>query len=106
MRNVLFSVARLEFIGSGKFMVAGRNCRDELRRGDRLALRNGCGAEHIELDVDEITTYSRTVTEISHGMTAGSFFSNDLGSHFRMDSEQRLAVKMLERKPTYLSLIH
>ena len=83
----MFTVGRLEFIGSGKFLVGGRNCRDELRRGDRLKLKNGCGAEHIEVVVDEITMYNRTVIEVSHGMTAGLFFSNDLAPHFRLDSE-------------------
>ena len=87
MRSVLFTVGRLEFVGSGKFMVGGRNCQDELRRGDRLTLRKGCGAEQIEVVVDGITMYNRTVTEVSHGMTAGLFFSNDLAPHFRLDSE-------------------
>jgi len=46
MRSDLSTVGRLEFVGSGKFMLGGRNYRDELRRGDRLTLRKGCGAEH------------------------------------------------------------
>jgi hypothetical protein len=87
MRTVLFTVERLEFIGSGKFMVGGRNCRDELRRGDRLRLTKGCGSEEIEVQVDEITMYNRTVTDVAHSMTAGLFFSNDLAGHFRLGSE-------------------
>ncbi len=87
MRNVLFTVGRLEHVGWGKFMVGGRNCRDELRRGDRLTLRKGCGADHIEVVVDEIRMYNRTVTQVSPGYTAGLFFSNDLAPHFRLDSE-------------------
>ncbi len=87
MRSVLFTVGRLEHVGSGKFVVGGRNCRDELRRSDRLTLRNGCGADHVEVTIDEITVYNRTVREVSHGLTAGLLFSNDLARHFRLDSE-------------------
>jgi hypothetical protein len=87
MRSVLFTVGRLEFVGSGKFLVAGRNCSDELRRGDRLRLRNGCGSEQIEVLVDEIKAYDRTITEVGSGMTAGLFFSNDFAPHFRLGSE-------------------
>ena len=87
MRSVLFTVGRLEFIGSGKFLVGGRNCGDELRHGDGLKLRNGCGSEQIEVLVDEIKAYDRTATEVPSGMTAGLLFSNDLAPHFRLGSE-------------------
>ena len=87
MRSVLFTVGRLEFIGSGKFLVGGRNCRDELRCGDRLKLKNGCGSGQIEVLVDEIEAYDRRVTEVGSGMTAGLFFSSDLAPHFRLGSE-------------------
>jgi hypothetical protein len=75
MRSVLFTVGRLEFVGSGKFLVGGRNCRDELRRGDRLKLKNGCGTDGIEVLVDEIKAYDSTVAEVASGMTAGLFLS-------------------------------
>jgi len=87
MRTVLFTVERLEFVGSGKFMVGGRNCRDELHRGDRLRLSKGCGTEQIEVLVDEIKMYNRAVTEVASAMTAGLFFSNDLAAHFHLGSE-------------------
>lgn len=87
MRSVSFLVGRLEFVGSGKFLVAGRNCGDELRRGDRLKLRNGCGSEQVEVIVDEIRAYDQTLTEVSSGMTAGLFFNNDLAPHFRLGAE-------------------
>jgi hypothetical protein len=87
MRIVVFSVGRLEFVGSGKFLVGGRNCRDELRRGDRLRLKNGCGTEQIEVLVEEIRAYDRAVAEVASGMTAGLYFSNDLAEHFRLGSE-------------------
>ncbi len=87
MRSILFTIGRLEFIGSGKFMAAGRNCRDELRRGDRLRLAKGCGSEPIEVLVDEITMYNRTVTEVGPGLTAGLFFNNELAARFCLGSE-------------------
>ena len=87
MRSVLFTVGRLEFVGSGKFMVGGRNCRDELRRGDRLTLAKCCGSGEIEVQVDEITMYNRSVTDVAPGMTAGLFFDNDLAGHFCLGSE-------------------
>lgn len=68
MRSIQFTVGRLEFVDSGKFMVAGRNCRDALRRGDRLRLVNGCTSEKIEVIVDEITMYDRIVSEVDPGM--------------------------------------
>ena len=89
MRTVLFTVERLEFVGSGKFMAGGRNCRDELRRGDRLRLTRGCASETIEVQADEITMYNRTVSDVAHGMTAGLFFSNDLAGHFCLGAELR-----------------
>ena len=87
MRTVVFSVGRLEFVGAGKFLVGGRNCRNELRRGDRLRLKNGCGNEQIEVLVEEIRAYDRPLTEVASGMTAGLYFSNDLAPHFRLGSE-------------------
>lgn len=87
MRTVLFTVERLEFVGSGKFLVGGRNCRDELRCGDRLRLTKGHSSDGIEVLVEEITMYNRIVTEVAHGMTAGLFFNNDLARHFCLGSE-------------------
>ena len=74
-------------IGSNKILVAGRNCGGELRRGDRLKLRNGSSSEEIEVLVDEIKAYDRTVTEVASGMTAALFFTPDLAPHFRLGSE-------------------
>ena len=82
MRSVLFTVDRLEFVGSGKFMAGGRNCRDELRCGDHLRLTKGCGSEAVEVQVDEMTMYNHAVREVGHGMTAGLYFSNDWARHF------------------------
>ncbi len=87
MRSILFTVDRLEFIGSNKIMIAGRNCGGELRRGDRLKLTNGSGSEEIEVLVDEIKAYDRIVTEVGSGMTAALFFTTDLAPHFRLGSE-------------------
>jgi len=86
MRSVSFIIGRLEFVGSGKFLVAGRNSGDELRRGDHLRLKNGSG-EQIEVVVDKIKAYDRTLTEVPTGMTAGLFFNNDLAPHFRLGAE-------------------
>jgi len=87
MRSILFTVDRLEFVGSDQFMVAGRNCRDELRRGDRLSLIKGCSTEQTEVLVDQIKMYDRIVGEVAHGHTAGLLFSNNLAAHFRLGSE-------------------
>ena len=87
MRSVVFSVGRLEFVGSGKFLVGGRNCREELRRGDRLKLKNGSEGEQIEVLVDEIKAYDRTVTEVGSGMTAALYFGAELAAHFHLGSE-------------------
>lgn len=87
MRAILFIVGRLEFIGSGKFMVGGRNCQDELRRGDRLWLRSAFDSKQIEVIVSEITWYNRNVEEVGSGHTAALLFSNDLAPHFRLNSE-------------------
>jgi hypothetical protein len=87
MRSVLFTVGRLEFVGSGKFLVGGRNCREELRRGDCLKLTNGCGSDQIEARVDEMKAYDRTVTAVESGMTAALFFDAELAPHFRLGSE-------------------
>jgi hypothetical protein len=87
MRSVLFTVGRLEFVGSAKFLVGGRNCREELRRGDRLKLKNGSEGNEVEVLVDEIKAYDRTVTEVESGMTAALFFGIELAPHFRLGSE-------------------
>ncbi len=87
MRSILFTVGRLEFVGSDKFMAAGRNCRDELRCGDRLIISKGYGGEGYEATVDEIIMYNRSVTEVEYGMTAGLFFSNGVAAQFCLGAE-------------------
>jgi len=88
MRTISFTVGRLEFVGSGKFMIAGRNCRDELRRGDRLRVNAKTGTESTaEFCVDEITFYNRTVEAVAPGHTAGLFFPVDLAAHVRLGDE-------------------
>jgi hypothetical protein len=77
------------FIDSGKFMVAGRNCQDELRRGDRLRVRDKTGAESPEFYVDEIMFYNRPVEAVDRGHTAGLLFPNDLAAHVRLGDELR-----------------
>jgi hypothetical protein len=90
MRTLCFTVERLEFVGSGKFMIAGRNCQDELRRGDRLRVHDKTGAESTtEFCVDEITFYNRTVTTVDHVHTAGLLFPNDLAAKVRLGDELR-----------------
>ena len=82
MRILCFTVERLEFVGSEKFMIAGRNCQDELRRGDRLRVYNEIEQESsIEFCVDEIMWYGRTVEAVGHGHTAGLFFFNELAGY-------------------------
>ena len=88
MRTLLFTVGRLEFVGSGKFMIAGRNCRDELRRGDRLFVRSSSdpGSE-VVFCIEEITLYNRTVEAVDHGLTAGLFFPSELANKVRLGDE-------------------
>ena len=88
MRTLCFTVERIEFVGAGKFMIAGRNWRDELRRGDRLRVHDKNGGESsVEFCVDEITWYNRTVETVAHGHTAGLFFANELATHVRLGDE-------------------
>ena len=88
MRTLLCIVGRLEFIGEGKFMIGVRNCQDELRRGDRLRVRDKNGTESAaEFCVDEIKFYDRTVDVVGSGHTAGLFFPNALASHVRLGDE-------------------
>lgn len=88
MRRLLFTVCRLEFVGSGKFIIAGRNCRDELRQGDRLRVRSPAGEDSaVEFCLDEITLYNRTVETVDHGYTAGLLFSNELAAKVRLGDE-------------------
>ena len=85
VRTLLFTVERLEFVGSGKFILAGRNCRDELRRGDRLRVQDeNNGKLAVEFCVDEITMYNLTVETVAPGHTAGLFFPNQLATHVRL----------------------
>jgi hypothetical protein len=88
MRTLLFTVERLEFVGSGNFMLAGRNCEDELRRGDRLRVRDKTGLPSMaEFCVDEITFYNRIVETVSHGHTAGLLFPAILAACVRLGDE-------------------
>ena len=88
MRTIHFTVDRLEFIGSGKFMLAGRNCRDDLHKGDLLHVRSRDGAESVVVFcVDEITMYNRTVEMVPTAYTAGLFFPNSLASEVRLGDE-------------------
>ena len=88
MRTLCFTIERLEFVGSGRFMIAGRNCQDELRRGDRLCIYNKTGTQSAaEFCVDEITWYDRTVQAVDHGHTAGLLFPNELATHVRLEDE-------------------
>jgi hypothetical protein len=88
MRTLCFIIERLEFVGSEKFMIAGRNCRDELRRGDRLHVHSKIGTQSAaEFCIDEITWYDRTVPTVDHGHTAGLLFPNDLAAHVRLGDE-------------------
>ncbi len=36
MRKIKFTIDKLEFVGSGRFLVGGRNCEDDLHKGDIL----------------------------------------------------------------------
>jgi hypothetical protein len=88
MRTLHFTIERLEFVGSGKFMITGRNCRDELRKGDRLRVQDQSATQSVaEFCVDEITWYNKTVEAIDHGHTAGLFFTNDLARHVRLGDD-------------------
>lgn len=88
MRTLCFTVERIEFVGAGKFMIAGRNCRDELRRGDRLRVHDKSGVRsEAEFCVDEITWYNRIVGTIDPGHTAGLFFPNELATQVRIGDE-------------------
>ena len=90
MRTLCFTVELLEFVGSGKFMIAGRNCRDQLRRGDRLRVHDKAGGKSAtEFCIDEITWYNRAVETVEHGHTAGLLFPNDLAAHVRLGDELR-----------------
>lgn len=71
-------------------MIAGRNCQDELRRGDRLRVYDKTGRQSAaEFCVDEITWYNRTVQTVDHGHTAGLFFPNELATYVRLGDELR-----------------
>ena len=88
MRTLSFTVDRIEFAGSGKFMVAGRNCQDELRRGDCLRVRDKNGAESVaEFCINEITWYGRNAKAVGSGHTAGLFFPNELAACVRLGDE-------------------
>jgi hypothetical protein len=88
MRTFIFTVERLEFVGGGKFLLGGRNCKDVLRRGDRLHVRNKSEAlKDAEFCVDEILFYNHTVETVDPGHTAGLFFSNELACHVRLGDE-------------------
>jgi hypothetical protein len=90
MRTLLFTVDRLEFVGAGKFMIGGRNCADQLRRGDRLHVRDENNAESTPVFcVDEIIFYNRTVEVVDPGHSAGLFFPNALAPHVRLGDQLR-----------------
>lgn len=90
MRTLFFTVERIEFVGSGKFMIAGRNCKDELHRGDQLIVHDETGTKStFEFCVDEITLYNRNVETVPHGHTAGLFFPNNLAIQVRLGDELR-----------------
>ena len=90
MRTLLFTVDRLEFVGDSKFMIGGRNCADQLRRGDRLHVRDEENAESTPVFcVDQIIFYGRTVEVVDPGCTAGLFCPNALAPHVRLGDELR-----------------
>ncbi|MES2736838.1 MAG: hypothetical protein V4672_11000 [Verrucomicrobiota bacterium] len=69
-------------------MIAGRNCGDELRRGDRLSVRDFMGKNSaVEFCIDEINFYHRTVEVVDPGHTAGLFFPNELANKVRLGDE-------------------
>ena len=94
MRTLFFTVERLELVEAGKFMIAGRNCGDDLQRGDRLRVHDASGLESsAEFYVDEISLYGRAVTAVAHGYTAVLLFPNDLAPHVRLGNELRGQVE-------------
>ena len=84
MRSILFTISKLEFIGSGKFMVAGRNCEDDLRLGDTLTIECEQINESRKVVVTEMEMYSKPQKSIPPGFTAGLFFENSIAGHFAL----------------------
>ena len=80
----MFMIPKLEYIGSGKFMVGGRNCENELRKGDTLRVECESIPENIEVTIDEISMYGRTVTEVDSGLTACLLFDDNLARYFAL----------------------
>ena len=78
MRKIQFIIGHLEYVGNKKFMVAGRNCLDELRKGDVLKLINSFEDTDQLFPVAEIKMFDNPVEEVPRGFSAGIFFNNDM----------------------------
>ncbi|MFO1512506.1 MAG: hypothetical protein U1F83_06260 [Verrucomicrobiota bacterium] len=87
MRTIQFIIGKLEYVGSKKFLAAGRNCLDDLRQGDRLKVAAICGGGLIEVTVNELTMYGRQVTSVPSGLTAGLILENEMAQHFHLGTE-------------------
>jgi hypothetical protein len=90
MRDLLFSIDRIEFVGGGQTMLAGRCCRDPIRAGDEarfLVFREEDGRfekfEPILVRFQEFQLYGKEVREVPSGYTAGALLPNEMTTGLR-----------------------
>ena len=94
MRTLHFTLDKMEFLGGGEALLAGRCCRDEIRLGDKvqwMALREGPveeegtyhRREEASFEIIRILMYGKSMTFVSPGMTAGLIMPSELAKGLR-----------------------
>jgi hypothetical protein len=90
MRNLLFTIDRLEFVGGGKALLAGRCCKDPIKKGDEaqfmiLEAQDGRSekSEPISLLFPEFEFYGKKIDELDSGHTAGIYIPIDVATGLR-----------------------
>lgn len=91
MRQILFSLDRLEFQGGGKALVGGCCCGDSMKTGDRaqLMVQLGVGgeiiaSEPVSVTMPEFLVYNHKLDSLDSGLTAGLLLSVDVARGLRL----------------------
>jgi hypothetical protein len=91
MRQMLFSLDRLEFQGDGKALVGGRCCGDPMKTGDRarLMVQLGVGeevvaSEPVSVTMPEFLVYNHKLDSLESGLSAGLLLSVDVARGLRL----------------------
>ncbi len=86
MRQMLFSLDRMEFQGGGKALVAGRCCGDPMKTGDRAQLMvllsigergesSVVASEPVSVTMPEFLCFNHKLDTLDSGYTAGIMLS-------------------------------